>query len=109
MKTRQGFVSNSSTASFVVIGIKIEQEKLQAILGEEGYDNVRQGYRNNHMAICGDGDTVYIGKEVVRTSDDGIQDGEVDIEMAIAEVKAFLKKNKLPQKPIMLYSGTEQC
>ena len=46
MKTRTGFVSNSSSSSFVIgIGRVVSEKKLRGVLAENGVDIV-----NNHSA-----------------------------------------------------------
>jgi hypothetical protein len=98
MKTRNGFVSNSSTSSFVVLGIKHQcdfddLERLEKKIEEVGLD-----------VLTDDGDFVYIGKTIADFSDeDGLEAGSIEIDTT--ELATKLKQLNLDEK-IKIYYGT---
>ena len=65
MKTRQGFVSNSSSSSFIVAGVQISHDTWEA-LSEEVYNELCNSF------------------DILNGSEDGISDGTV----VIGNVKA---------------------
>jgi len=63
MKMRQGFVSNSSSSSFVVIGYKITQEE---------YNDCRALDIAKNMLVRKDRDHLYLGEIIASIDRDGI-------------------------------------
>ena len=66
MKTRQGFVSNSSSSSFVVLGMRVSQKDVEKVGGQDAIESTKL------YCDCPEGEDDYIiGKKIGRWSDDG--------------------------------------
>ena len=97
MKIRQGFVSNSSTSSFILIGRKSSNEEL--IEEYKKLDNYIQEYVDDlsyyemcealdNFYILGDSyDDVYKGELLADWSDDYLGDEEFDLNVLIDKIK----------------------
>jgi hypothetical protein len=89
MKIRTGFVSNSSSSSFCIVGFKISKDEWAS----DEYDEYQEFDHNRGEYI--------IGKSVASID-------EYDYEEILIEdfIKAYTKvKVKYPDKDIKLYSG----
>jgi hypothetical protein len=78
MKTRNGFVSNSSSSSFVVRGIKITDEEAENAYaeGEDGYSWARKfGVQQESTRYYFGGDET--NESIVGLSLGGLEDGDV--------------------------------
>lgn len=70
MKIRQGFVSNSSSSSFVVAGVQLSEQWWKSLS-----EDARDHFYNNHTVLLG--------------SDDGVDDGTVVIGDGLASFDEF--------------------
>ena len=103
MKSRSGFVSNSSTSSFIILGFKGIEEHLKED-GLEAYElaeSVGLHYKYN------EGDSI-LGRQICSWSDYD----EISVNLSLSdfaqlesEVKEGMKKLGL-EKEIRLYAGT---
>ena len=107
MKTRQGFVSNSSSSSFVVIGTRIKNEELIKMGWHdedrnEDYDKIPkdiQIYYDEHD------DGYIVGKSLCKSEDWGLENCELTSYELIDIMNDVNCKLKLPVK---LLIGTRQ-
>jgi len=119
MKIRNGFVSNSSTASFVIFGIKIASDKLysKTEVDEYGdkatipeYDRDNGVLKESKLQVIDD----YAGKAYIGIGEEGDECGlangfqKVD-QTTIEKIKAALEPLGLwDEKSLGLYYGTVQ-
>jgi hypothetical protein len=134
MKVRSGFVSNSSSSSFILLGVKIENENYQSMcekflpqeILEKEIKNQKESkwYNENYGVeysdmwyenldkISGDFDVVtddgptYFGKKITDTEYE-LPNGSISLE-DFDEMKEKLKE-KFPDKEVKLYFGTRAC
>lgn len=108
MKIRNGFVSNSSSSSFVVLGYSMTREQLTAI----GVPDDFYGQKFPHgIGIMYDNDDNYIvGKVIADVSSEGdyLASMSIDLDTLIADgvkVREHLKMEATPK----LLLGTRSC
>jgi hypothetical protein len=136
MKVRSGFVSNSSSSSFILLGVKTEDENYQSMCEkylpkdvlEKGIEHWNEYFKKNNYTdckidysdiwyenldnICGDFDVVsddgptYFGKRLADTEYE-LPNGSISLE-DFDEMKEKLKE-KFPDKEVKLYFGTRAC
>lgn len=122
MKIRNGFVSNSSSSSFVIYGVKIEDKSVEDIVkqfcSEEELKKIEDddywellysrefGDKIGFDILTSDGE-YWIGK-VISTSDDSyLNDGEMSFQ-EIVETKDKLKE-VFPELESKIYVGERAC
>lgn len=109
MKIRSGFVSNSSSSSFVAVGIKIldkSDKNLYKMFEELNFyylDGDEDGLKKDEKAVC-----VILG----RVENDYIESRDVSLQEMVERVKPIqkiLKKNKIKHSEPKLFIGTQSC
>jgi hypothetical protein len=107
MKIRKSFVSNSSTASFIVVGCKSSDLDLS----KEDY---KFGFgKNSNVDILSEGELV--GIQVASWADDeGVQEIDIDviskyIEEAKIKIAEFCNKKNIDMPKIKVFGGIEAC
>lgn len=105
MKIREGFVSNSSSCSFVIAGAKVDYNGIS----EEAMDAIY----DSKFLFCDTGeDENFIGIELVNSEEWGLETGSIttiEIVNKTEEVSAFLEKHKIPFEALGVHCGTRQC
>lgn len=115
MKTRNGFVSNSSTASFVIIGYMLEDSKMQEVvktlLGvnelSEDWQWEDVGDTELTLQFNENGDDI-IGISPLNIDECGISNAEIDLQDILSKLdklKKTIKTDKLPK----IFGGTYAC
>ena len=134
MKVRNSFVSNSSSSSFVVIGVRSSKEKLISLLKKQAPEKWAEIIKaakesgidiNNYVY-----DFLYDNKECLNVgylSDDGdyiigkiladVSDGDGDqingISLSVPEIEEIVndisKKTDIPKEEIKFMVGTRAC
>jgi hypothetical protein len=108
MKIRSGFVSNSSTSSFVLLGYKLENsdETLEKMTVVE-----RDDFHNRDDVVTdGYSGTTWIGETLARDKEDSCMPNvEFSIEELQQKAIAIMKKNGVELDKIKLYVGTRGC
>jgi len=114
MKIRMGFVSNSSSSSFIVLGIKVEgdmekklAEKIKGSTVKEDDATDILWESNDYVSDDGPG---YYGKVLANPGCDGELDyGCIDIPGLVPEVLKMVEFLGLTEKDIKLHFGTRSC
>jgi hypothetical protein len=89
MKTRNGFVSNSSSSSFIILGIQLDQETVEKM---GGCDFFEEKFRYVHT----EGGSVIIGDNIGRWSD---EDGDGDV--GTLDVEKLMEQTHEVQKVVL--------
>lgn len=115
MKKRNGFVSNSSSSSFVIVGTKIEHNEREEILKRiTKLDDVEDLYLPDVVGddIClSDDGPYYIGKIIhdAKGEEDCPEDKAYILSDVENEAKEILNKLGLQDREVKIYSGVRSC
>lgn len=106
MKTRVGFVSNSSSSSFVILGYKVDDEVKNNMTDDEK----DECWCRNDIVTDGYSGTSWCGQVLSKVnSGDTLEDAEYTIEELQQMQIALMKKYGVEIDKIKLYMGTRGC
>ena len=106
MKTRIGFVSNSSTSSFVILGYKVTREEIKNMTDDEREDF----YDRNDTLSDGYSGTCWVGEVLVKGRDDEMMPQlEFSLEELQEKADVLCKKYGCEIDKIKIYTGTRGC
>lgn len=113
MRIRHGFVSNSSSCSFLILGVEFTDELKEALQEYAG----REDWHNDELlgsleTTCTESDKEYIGRYLHYVSSDDYDDIEVSTFKDVLDDKALqalMKIECISLEELKLISGTGMC
>ena len=106
MKVRSGFVSNSSTSSFIVLGYKVSHDEIKAMTDDEREDF----YERDDTLSDGYSGTYWVGEVLAKGRDDEmLPEREFSMEELQQKAIFLMKKYGIELDKIKLYTGTRGC
>ena len=124
MKIRTGFVSNSSSSSFVAIGVTFDTKELNKIIedafnvkedSDEWYDIIYEGLQDDVRILSGtddgmpDEETSFLGHVIVGDENGYLDESIVEVGEELDSIKKEIKeklKIDIDVKDIKIISGT---
>jgi hypothetical protein len=107
MTVRLGFVSNSSSSSFVLVGIKLTDEEIKKVFPDKDscYDV------DNCDIIYDDFESAYYAGDEICGGEEALENFEISIDKIVNNEKAKVAVNLFNknEKDIKLYGGTTSC
>lgn len=101
MKIRNGFVSNSSTSSFVIVGVKLTKKEYKDKFGNDAYTSIEEAELDCVW------DENIVGKFLACTSSDDYEIEEKEYTFAELQTVAEEVSNELsvPLDQVKVYTG----
>lgn len=108
MKIRSGFISNSSSSSFVIIGVKVNEKDIVGDSGEDLWEFM-EDKNYDYVNFDYDGDEYVVGVRLARQDSDEVfmEEKEWDVNEVNSKVDAIKKDLGLEDLPTKIYTGTE--
>lgn len=121
MKIRNGFVSNSSSSSFVVFGFKLEEDKMtfakrNGFMPEDEDDSFDELYEwtekwaeENSLRVINENDYLIIGYYITDGDSEGIllEEADVSLNQLIEYGDNLINKFGISKDDLHLYAGEE--
>jgi hypothetical protein len=104
MKTRNGFVSNSSTASFVIVGIPVDVPDF-----ENDIDGTLEDEFYNTTSFIGEPDGIVRGEFLAKESNYQLPCGALTWQEIQELFEKVARENNVDKGDVKLYFGTMQC
>jgi len=107
MKVRNGFVSNSSSSSFIAIGVRGTEEIKQRVMN---LNIDKEDYYDCDDVIYDDSEYGIIGTEIASVDDCGyINTDEISFEEIENLTKELSEKYQIPKSEFKIIMGTYPC
>jgi len=107
MKIRNGFVSNSSSSSFVVIGVKVNSKDY---IKEDSDDYLDDIFENGVSALyIEEDDYDYVAGIVLADGDDYLENTSTTLEEFKEMSETVAKELKVDASKVSLITGTRAC
>lgn len=107
MKIRNGFISNSSSSSFVLIGCRISDEDLAKALNVDDTDDLYDVV--NETDLYWDAEDGIIGYTIAEGNDGDFEGDTLTIPELMEKAKEISEKLSIPLEEIKIISGTRYC
>jgi hypothetical protein len=103
MKIRSGFVSNSSSSSFVILGYKLTEDEVTNLRNESHEYDIY-----SLVALSDDGE-YYQGVHLVPSTDEQLDNKNYTLKELQSKAKEIAKNNNIDITRIKVYMGTRSC
>jgi len=110
MKRRNGFVSNSSSSSFVIVGIKLDKKLLEELHEKFNVEHLGDVRFKNKITYLSDDGPGYIGRLICDVSSESSELQESEISLSeFASLDDHLEEIMGKKMKSKIYTGTRMC